>query len=165
MVVPQLAAAGGLADFHHVVPLSARSGAGVEELRDLLVGAMPEGPPLYPVDVSTDLSLETRLAEAVREQALALTREEVPHSIAVDVDALERDDVTGFVTLSCSVLVERDSQKGIVIGKGGRMLREIGTRARLELERMLGARVFLDLRVRVLKDWQRDPRALDRLGL
>ena len=83
----------------------------------------------------------------------------------MDVESFERDDVTGFVTLSCSVLVERDSQKGIVIGKGGRMLREIGTRARLELERMLGARVFLDLRVRVLKDWQRDPRALDRLGL
>ena len=133
--------------------------------RDVLVEALPEGPALYPADASTDLALETRLAEVVREKALALTREEVPHSIAVDVESFERDDVTGFVTLSCSVLVERDSQKGIVIGKGGRMLREIGTRARLELERMLGARVFLDLRVRVLKDWQRDPRALDRLGL
>jgi len=164
-VVPQLAAAAALADFDHVVPLSAKTAAGIGELRDVLVEALPEGPALYPADASTDLALETRLAEVVREKALALTREEVPHSIAVDVESFERDDVTGFVTLSCSVLVERDSQKGIVIGKGGRMLREIGTRARLELERMLGARVFLDLRVRVLKDWQRDPRALDRLGL
>ncbi len=96
--------------------------------------------------------------------ALALTREEVPHSIAVEVEELDREDGDGLVRISAVILVERDSQKGIVIGKGGSMLKEIGTLARRELEGWFGAKVFLDLRVKVLKDWQRDPRALDRLG-
>jgi GTP-binding protein Era len=164
-VVPQLAAAADLAEFDHVLPVSARTGAGVVELREMLVAAAPEGPPLYPPDVSVDLALETRVAEAVREQALARTREEVPHSIAVEVEQVERDDATGLVRVSAVIFVERDAQKAIVIGRGGRMLRAIGTAAREELERMLGARVFLGLRVKVLKEWQRDPRALDRLGL
>jgi GTP-binding protein Era len=164
-VVPQLAAAAALADFDHVVPISAKTGAGLDELRALLVDAVPEGPGLYPADASTDLALETRIAEVVREKALARTREEVPHSIAVQVEDLERDEGTGLVRITASVLVERESQKGIVIGKGGQMLRQIGTAARLELEPLMAARVFLDLRVKVLKDWQRDPRALDRLGL
>jgi len=98
----------------------------------------------------------------VREKALALTREEVPHSIAVVVEEIERED--GLTRVAATIVVERDSQKGIVIGKGGQMLRTIGTQARQEMELVLGTKVFLDLRVKVLKEWQRDPRALERLG-
>jgi GTP-binding protein Era len=162
-VVPQLAAAAALEEFDHVLAISAKTGAGLDELRTVLVDAMPEGPPLYPNEAATDLALETRVAEVVREKALARTREEVPHSIAVEVEELDRGE--GLVRIAASVLVERESQKGIVIGRGGQMLKEIGTAARHELEELFGAKVFLDLRVKVLKDWQRDPRALDRLGL
>ncbi len=94
-----------------------------------------------------------------------MTREEVPHSVAVQVEEIVRDNESGSVTLSCALFVERESQKGILIGKGGQMLKTIGTRARLELEQVLGARVHLNLQVKVLREWQRDPRALDRLGL
>jgi GTPase len=165
-VVPQLAAAAELAAFDHVVPTSAVSHAGLEELRDALVASLPVGEPLFPDDRATDLPVELQIAEIVREKALALTREEVPHSIAVQVEEMERPEDRGgsLVRISCVVLVERESQKGILIGKGGSMLKEIGTRAREELEPMVGAKVFLELRVKVLKEWQRDPRALDRLG-
>ena len=163
--VPQLAAAADLAAFDHVVPTSARTGRGLEDLLGVIVASLPEGEALYPEDVATDQTLELRVGEIVREKALALTREEVPHSIAVVVEELERDNATGLVTLSCRLLVERESQKGIVIGKGGEMLKRIGIQARHEIEAVLGARVFLDLRVKVLKDWQRDPASLDRLGL
>jgi len=163
--VPQLAAAAELAAFDHVVPTSARSGRGLEDLLGAIVGSLPEGEALYPGDVATDQPLELRVSEIVREKALALTREEVPHSIAVVVEEFERDNRTGLVTLFCRLLVERESQKGIVIGKSGEMLKRIGTQAREEIETVLGARVFLDLRVKVLKDWQRDPASLDRLGL
>jgi GTP-binding protein Era len=105
-----------------------------------------------------------RIGEIVREKALALTREEIPHSIAVTVEELERDGEAGLTRISCLVMVERDSQKGIVIGRGGAMLKQIGTKARAELELLLAARVFLELRVKVLREWQRDPRALNRLG-
>ncbi len=110
----------------------------------------------------TDLPLEMRLAELVRERALALTREEVPHSVAVVVEELEEED--GLTRVTAIIVVERDSQKGIVIGKGGSVLKTIGTGAREEMESLLGTRVFLDLRVKVLKEWQRDPKALRRLG-
>jgi GTP-binding protein Era len=163
--VPQLSAAAELASFDHVVPVSARTGVGVSELREVLVGLLPPGPPLFPDEMATDQTLEFRIAETVREKALALTREEVPHSVATMVEDLSRDDVTGLVTVSCLVLVERDSQKGILIGRGGEMLKQIGTSARKELEALLGTKVYLELRVKVLKDWQRDPRSLDRLGL
>jgi GTP-binding protein Era len=163
-VVPQLEAAAKLAEFDHVVPVSARTGRGLDELRAALVEALPEGEPLFPQDRATDQALEVRISEIVREQALALTEEEVPHSIAVTVEELERDEDAGLVRISALVLVERDSQKGIVIGKGGQMLKEIGSRARRQLEPLLGAKVFLDLRVKVLREWQRDPQALTRLG-
>ncbi len=162
-LVPQLAAVQQMGEFDEIVPVSAQFGEGVEVLRALLVSRMPEGPPLYPSDSDTDEPLEITLAELVREQALRVTREEVPHSIAVVVDEVERDgDLT---KIHASLVVERDSQKGIVIGHGGETLKAIGTAARLQMEPMLGTRVFLDLRVKVLKEWQRDPRALDRLGL
>lgn len=161
-VLPQLEAAAALAEFDHLVPVSARTGVGVPELLSLLVEAMPEGPFLYPEGDATDQPLERRVAEIVREKALAATREEVPHSIATEVEELEREN--GLVRIHCLILVERDSQKGIVIGKGGEMLKGIGTRARQELEGLLGEKVYLELRVKVLRDWQRDPKALERLG-
>ncbi|MGQ0668482.1 MAG: GTPase Era [Actinomycetota bacterium] len=161
--VPQLAAAAGLGDFDEVVPVSARTGDGVETLLGLLVARLPGGPPLYPVEEFTDQPLELRLAEIVREKALEVTREEVPYSVAVVVEDIERDDA--LVRVAASVVVERDSQKGILIGKAGATLRTIGTRAREEMEPLLGSKVFLDLRVKVLREWQRDPKALARLGL
>jgi GTPase len=163
-VVPQLEAAARLADFDHVIPTSARTGMNLAEVRGLLEESLPEGVQLFPEQDVTDQPLELRVAEIIREKALSVTRQEVPHSVAVVVEDIERDDETGFVTVSCRLMVERDSQKGIVIGQGGETLKRIGTRARQDLEDLLGARVHLDLRVKVLKDWQRSPAALDRLG-
>jgi len=160
--VPQLQAAADLGDWDEVVPVSAKTGRGVGLLLDLLVERMPEGPASYPPEAFTDQPPEVRLAEIVREKALAVAREELPHSIALVVDELEEgEDLT---QVYASLIVERDSQKGIVIGRGGQTLKVIGTRAREEMELVLGRRVFLDLRVKVLKEWQRDPKALQRLG-
>jgi GTP-binding protein Era len=160
--LPQLAAAAELGEFAEIVPVAARTGRGIDVLRELIVARLPEGPRLYPDDEVTDQGIEERVAELIREQALRVTREEVPHSIAVVIEELEeRPDLTA---IHASVVVERDSQKGIVIGKAGQTLKTIGTEARAEIEALLGTKVFLDLRVKVLKDWQRDPRALERLG-
>ena len=160
--VPQLEAAAALGEWDEVVPVSAKAGRGVRVLLDLLAPRLPEGPAYFPADEVSDQPLEVRLAEIVREKALAVTRQEVPHSIAVVVEELERED--SITKVHASLIVERDSQKGIVIGKGGETLKSIGTRAREEMELVLGTKVFLDLRVKVLKEWQRDPKALQRLG-
>ncbi len=160
--VPQLQAAADLGDFEEIVPVSAKTARGVGMLRDLLLEHLPEGPAYYPDGEFTDQPLDIRLAEIVREKALAVTRQEVPHSIAVMVEELEEGE--GLTKVHASLIVERDSQKGIVIGKGGETLKTIGTRAREEMELVLGRKVFLDLRVKVLKEWQRDPKALQRLG-
>jgi GTPase len=162
-LVPQLAAAEELGPFEEIVPASARDGKGVGLLRGLILDRLPDGPPLYPLDEATDQPLDVQLAELVREQALRVTRQEVPHSIAVVVDELER---AGDLTkVHATLVVERDSQKGIVIGRGGETLKTIGTGARREMEPLLGTRVFLDLHVKVIREWQKDPKALDRLGL
>jgi GTP-binding protein Era len=160
--VPQLAAAAALGEYAEVIPVSAKLGKGVDLVRDLLVERIPEGQPLYPDQDVTDQPLDVRLAEVIREKALAVTHQEVPHSIAVVVDEIEPGgDLTN---VHATVVVERDSQKGIVIGKGGRTLKTIGSRAREEMELLLGTKVYLGLHVKVLKEWQRDPRALERLG-
>jgi GTPase len=155
--VPQLAAAGGLGDFDEIVPVSATRGTGVQTLLDLIVARLPAGPPLYPEEMVTDMPMEVRLAELVREQALRIARDEVPHSVAVLVDEFEPGP--SLSTIRASIIVERDSQKGIVIGKGGATLKAIGSGARLEMEELLGTQVL-----KVVKEWQRDPRELDRLG-
>jgi GTPase len=161
--VPQLAAAAALGDYAEVIPVSATTGSGLQILRDLIAARMPEGPFLYPEETFTDQSLEVQIAELVREQALAVTRQEVPHSVAVVVEEMdERDDLT---EIHASLVVERDSQKGIVIGKGGATLKAIGTEAREQIELLLGTKVFLDLRVKVVKEWQRDLKAIERLGI
>ena len=161
-ILRQLDAASRLAGFDHIFPVSARTGRGLDDLVSVLAEAMPEGPPLFPPGDVTDQPVELRIAEIVREKALSLTRDELPHSIAVQVEELVREE--GLIRISCLVLVERESQKGIVIGRGGAMLKEIGTRARAELEPLVGSKVFLELRVKVLREWQRDPAALTRLG-
>ena len=160
--VPQLEAAAALGAWDEIAPVSAKTGRGVGVLLDLLVDRLPEGPAYYPTETLTDQPLEVRVGEIVREKALAVTRQEVPHSIAVVVEELEESD--SLTKIHASLIVERDSQKGIVIGKGGGTLKTIGSRAREEIERALGHKVFLDLHVKVLKEWQRDPKALQRLG-
>jgi GTPase len=164
-LVPELDAAGKLAPFDHVIPVSAKTGRGIPELVEVLLEALPEGPAYFPPGEVTDQPVELRVAEVVREKALELTREEIPHSVAVQVDEMADDpDRPDLLRITCLILVERESQKGIVIGKGGSMLKRIGTMARQEIEAMLGRRIFLELRVKVLREWQRDPVALQRLG-
>jgi GTP-binding protein Era len=145
-----------------IVPVSAVERFQVDLLADLLIARLPEGPPLYPDNELTDEPTETRIAELIREAALEGVREELPHSLAVSIDETSRrDDLT---VIHATVHVERDSQKPIVLGTGGARLRAVGTTARREIEALLGGRVYLDLHVNVLKDWQRDPRLLRRLG-
>ncbi len=163
-LIPQLEAAAGLTEFDHVVPVSARTGRNLGELVAVLEGVLSEGPAYFPAGAVTDQPLEFRVGEVVREKALEATREEVPHSIAVQIEEMERDEDRNLVRIGALVLVERESQKGIVIGKGGQMLRRVGSLARRELELLLGSRVFLELRVKVQREWQRDPAALARLG-
>jgi GTP-binding protein Era len=157
-VLAQLAAAGDL-ELSEYFPVSGRTGAGVPELVDAIIGRLPEGPPYYPNDMVADVPEAAWVAELVREQLLAVARDEVPHSIATRVTEWEPPHIR------VEILVERDSQKGIVIGKGGSVIRDAGTKARLELERLFGARVYLETAVRVDKEWQRRAHALDRLGL
>jgi GTPase len=158
-IAAQIDAASKLGDFHALHPVSARTGSGVVELRDELIGLLPEGPAYFPTDQRSDLPLNVQVAEIIREKALDLTREEVPHAISVEVEELEEKVVRAVV------YVETESQKGIVVGKGGRMVREIGMRARPELEALLGRRIFLELQVKVKERWRSDERMLEQLGL
>jgi GTP-binding protein Era len=145
-------------------PVSARSGEGVAELVEHLVSLLPEGPFLYPPEDSSDQPLETRLAELVREQVLLRTREELPHAVEVEVREIERRE-DGLVVVSALIWAETESQKKILVGSGGAMVKRVGTGARREIEASLGDRVHLDLRVRVRRGWRRDEGLLDRLGI
>jgi GTP-binding protein Era len=158
-VAEQMARAARLGDFHALHPVSALTSDGIDALRDELVELLPEGPPLYPVDRRTDLPLETQIAELVREKALQLTREEVPHAISVEVGELTDTAVRA------TVFVETDSQKQIVVGKGGSVVKQIGTRARPEIEQLLGHTIFLELTVKTRPKWRQDQAMLERLGL
>jgi GTP-binding protein Era len=145
-------------------PISAKSGAGVGPVVEELVALVPEAPFMYPPDERSDQSLELQIAELVREQVLLRTREEVPHSVEVEIDELEeRDD--GLLIVRARVWAETESQKGILVGAGGRMVRAVGTAARKEIEGLLDRRVHLELNVRVRKGWRRDEGLLDRLGI
>ena len=147
-----------------VFPVSARTGAGVGHVVAKLVELVPEGPFLYPAEERTDLSREVRIAELIREQVLSRTREEIPHAVEVEVDEMEeRED--GLLLITARVWADTESQKGILIGAGGGMVRAVGTAARGEIEAELGRRVHLDLSVRVRKGWRRDEALLDRLGI
>jgi GTPase len=159
-----LAAAAELDGVDEIFPLSARKGSGLEPLISKLVELVPEGPFLFPPGQRSDLPSEVLLAELIREQVLRRARDELPHAVEVQVDEVaHRED--GVVEVHAHVWAETESQKGILIGAGGRKIKEIGTAARAELERELGARVFLDLRVRVRKRWRKDEGLLDRLGI
>jgi GTP-binding protein Era len=163
-LLPQLARVAELGEWDEIVPISAARADGVGLLAELILARMPEGPPYFPPEQVTDQPVEQVVAEIVREKAITIMREEVPHSIAVLVEEItpgEREDVR---VVHANLYVERDSQKGIVIGKGGEVLKSIGARAREELELVLGARVYLELRVKLMKEWQRDAKALARLG-
>ncbi len=161
-VLEQLAEASGW-DFAAYVPTSAIAGGGIDTIMQQLGTLLPEGPLYFPADMVTDQPESFLARELVREAFLARLEQELPHSLTVDVrDIEQRPD--GTVYVDAALIVERSSQKAIVIGKGGVMLRDCGTRAREELEKLFGQRVYLDLRVRVEKDWQRKPELLDRLG-
>ncbi len=163
-LVPVLAAAAELEGVGEVFPISARSGEGLEALIGRLGELLPEGPYLYPPEDHSDQSSEVLLAELIREQVLNRTREEIPHSVEVSVKEIApRDD--GLVVIRAEVWAEAESQKGILIGKGGAKVGEIGAAARRSLEEELGAKVHLDLQVRVRRRWRRDEDLLDRLGI
>lgn len=169
----KLAAVGGLEqemgiEWAEIVPVSAVSGDRLDLLRDLLLAQLPPGPPLYPEGELTDEPEEKLVAELIREAAIDGVRDELPHSIAVDVEEMlpraDRPDDRPLLDVHVNLYVERASQKAIVIGRRGARLREVGTRARQQIERLLGTPVYLDLHVKVAKDWQRDPKKLGRLG-
>jgi GTP-binding protein Era len=158
-IASQMATAAELGQFVALHPVSAKTGDGIPGLREELVALLPEGPAYFPVDARTDLPVAAQIAELVREKALALTREEVPHAVSVEVEEIEDGRVRAVI------YVETQSQKQIVVGQGGRVVREIGTRARPEIEALLGRKVFLDLQVMVRPHWRRDDAMLERLGL
>jgi GTPase len=158
-IATQMATASRLGDFHALHPVSAKTGDGVEALREELAGLLGEGPLYFPQEQRTDLTPEAQIAELIREKALAVTRDEVPHAISVDVEEI------GDKAVTADVLVETESQKQIVIGRGGSVIKQIGTRARPEIEHLLGRHVFLELRVKVKPRWRRDEATLQRLGI
>jgi GTP-binding protein Era len=158
-IASQMNTAARLGNFHALHPVSAKTGDGIAELRDELVGLLPEGPLYFPQEQRTDLSVELQLSELIREKALWLTRDEVPHAISVELEEVEEKVVRA------SILVETESQKLILVGKGGAMVKEIGTKARPEIEALLGHPVFLELKVKVRPRWRRDAATLERLGL
>jgi GTPase len=159
-----LTAAADLGLDAEIFPISALTGAGLPELVEHVVSTLPEGPFLYPPEEKSDLPERVRLAELIREQVLLRTREEVPHAVEVEIEDLEeRED--GLLVVRARVWAETESQKGILVGARGRMVKAVGTAARTEIERAVGRRVHLDLNVRVRKGWRRDEGLLDRLGI
>ena len=158
-IATQMESASRLGEFDALHPVSAKTGDGIDALRNDLVTLLPQGQPYFPQEQRTDLPVDVQVAELVREQALRLTKEEVPHAITVEVEEISERVVRA------NVLVETESQKQILIGKGGSMVREIGRRARPEIELLLGHPVFLELRVKVKPRWRRDEALLERLGI
>jgi GTP-binding protein Era len=158
-IATQMQTAAQLGDFHALHPVSAKNGDGIDELRSDLVTLLPEGPLYFPADQVTDVPVEVQIAELVREQALRLTKEEVPHAITAEVTELDERNVR------VNIYTETESQKMILIGKGGAMVREIGTWARPAIEQLLGHPVYLELKVKAMPKWRRNPTLLERLGL
>jgi GTP-binding protein Era len=151
--------------FAELVPLSAADGTNVETLERLFLQHVPEGEPLYPPDYLTDMPERFFAAEIIREQVLRLTRDELPHSTAVVIDKFDEPGADGLISIYATILVDRESQKPIVVGKGGAMIKEIGTAARAELMHHFESKVYLDLHVRVKAEWRNDDRLLDELGI
>ena len=158
-IAEQMQNAARLGEFHSLHPVSALTGDGIDELRGDLVELLPEGPAHYPTDARSDVEPEHQIGELVREKALQLTREEVPHAISVEVEEL------GEKVVRATIFVETESQKQIVVGKSGSVVKKIGTRARPEIEQLLGRHVFLDLKVKARPKWRTDEAMLERLGI
>ena len=163
-VAEQLLAVTELREWDAVVPLSSLQGTQLDVLVDTLVGLLPQGPPLYEAETTTEEPLDIRIAELIREAALEGVRDELPHSIMVTIDDIVRREDRELTDVYANLWVERDSQKGIVIGKGGSRLRQVWADARAEIERIVGTQVHLDLRVKIAKEWQGDPKQLGRFG-
>ncbi|SHJ65844.1 GTP-binding protein Era [Desulfatibacillum alkenivorans DSM 16219] len=163
-LLPLIAKWEPLADFKAIVPVSAETGEQVEELMAILEAQLPQGPPFFPEDSLTDMPERFVAAEMIREKVFRMTSQEIPYSVAVTLDSFTEQEQPPMVKISAVIHVERDSQKGIIIGKQGAMLKKIGTSARQEIERMVGVKVFLKLFVRVEKNWSTDAKAMRRLG-
>ena len=163
-LLPMMQRYSELYPFHSVMPLSALTGEGTEGVVDKLLGILPRGPRYFPEDIPTDVSERFLVAEIVREKVFLLTGQEIPYSCAVTIESFQEDDIKQMTTIHASIVLERSSQKGIVIGKGGKKLKSIGTAARKDIEKMLGQKVLLKLWVKVKKNWSKDERFLKELG-
>lgn len=159
----QMAEAESLGNYRATLPISALKSENLEALLEKLVPLLPVGPQYYPSEMATDLPMEEQIAELIREQALFFTREEVPYSVAVEIEEIEAREDKEITYIRASIYVEKDSQKGILIGQGGRMLKQIGQRVRAAIEVLLGIQVFLELRVKLKKDWRKDNRIIKML--
>lgn len=164
-LLPLIAQFSKLHDFAGIFPISALKNQGLDELQNCLKEALPEGPQLFPEDIATDATERFIAAEFIREQILLLTKQEVPYASAVTIEAFKEDEPKNLIRISATINVEKDSQKAIMIGKKGAMLKKIGTQARLAMENLFGAKVFLELFVRVKKDWTSSDRMLREFGL
>ncbi len=160
----QLVAVSNLRDWRAIVPVSAVADDQLEVLTKVLIDLMPESPALYPPEAVTDETLENRICELIREATLEGVRDELPHSIAVTIDEMSQRKGRDLTDIHANIFVERDSQKGIIIGHKGSRLIDVGKRARLEIEKLIGTKVYLSLRVKVASEWQRDPKQLGKLG-
>jgi GTP-binding protein Era len=163
-VAEQLQAVSELRDWDSIVPISSLTGIQLDVLARELIALMPESEPLYPSDAVTDEGLEARISELIREAVLEGVEDELPHSIAVTIDDMSEREDRDMLDIYANLFVERDSQKGIIIGHKGERLADVGARARVQIEALVGKQVFLSLRVKVAKDWQRDAKQLGRLG-
>jgi GTP-binding protein Era len=163
-VAEQLQAVSELREWDSIIPISSLTGIQLDTLATELIALMPISQPLYPSDAVTDEGLESRISELIREAVLEGVEDELPHSIAVTIDQLSEREDREMLDIYANLFVERDSQKGIIIGHGGERLQDVGARARAEIEALVGKQVFLSLRVKVAKDWQRDAKQLGRLG-
>jgi GTP-binding protein Era len=153
-----------MGDFEEIIPVSALTGDGMGIYLDAVKRLLAEGPPYFPEDALTDQSEKFIASEIIREKAFRLTRQEIPYAVAVAVDRFQEDAERGILVIDAVIFVERESQKGIVIGKGGSVIKEIGTKARQDLEAFFDIKVYVELRVKVLKDWARRSEMLKRLG-
>jgi GTP-binding protein Era len=160
----QLVAVSNLRDWRAIVPVSAVAEDQLEVLTKVLIDLMPESPALYPPEAVTDETIENRICELIREATLEGVRDELPHSIAVTIDEMAQREGRDLTDIHANIFVERDSQKGIIIGHKGSRLIDVGKRARLEIEKLIGTKVYLSLRVKVASEWQRDPKQLGKLG-
>jgi GTP-binding protein Era len=160
----QLQAVSSLRDWADIVPVSALGDDQLDVLTDVLIGLLPVGPALYPADAVTDETIESRICELIREAALEGVHDELPHSLAVTIDEMNQREGKNMLDIHANVWVERDSQKGIIVGRGGERIKDVGSKSRIEIEKLIGQKVFLNIRVKVAPDWQRDPKQLGRLG-